>query len=34
LFKANLKKAEFPVTALQEEFQEDHFDEGKYVAQG
>ncbi|KAH8768520.1 heterokaryon incompatibility protein-domain-containing protein [Hyaloscypha finlandica] len=34
LRQALLKTAEFPVTTLPEEFQEDHFDKGKYVAQG
>lgn len=34
LYQAYLKKAEFPVTTLPEAFQEGHFDEGKYVAQG
>jgi hypothetical protein len=34
LRQAYLKKAEFPVTTLPEEFQEGYFDEGKYVVQG
>jgi hypothetical protein len=34
LQQASLIKAEYPVAALPEEFQEGYFDEGKYVAQG
>jgi hypothetical protein len=34
MYEAYLKKAEFPVTTLPEEFQEGHFDEGKHSTQG